>query len=34
MPNACHCGLGKMATFVRLFAQKVTAYPSPTAGTG
>jgi hypothetical protein len=33
VPNACHNGLGEMAAFVRVFAQKVTAYPSPIAGT-
>jgi hypothetical protein len=32
--NTCHNGLGEMAAFVRLFAQKVTACPSPIDGTG
>jgi hypothetical protein len=29
-PNACICGLGELAAFLRVFAKKVTVYPSPT----
>tara|TARA_R110001592_G_scaffold81162_2_gene241124 strand:- start:1260 stop:1382 length:123 start_codon:yes stop_codon:yes gene_type:complete len=32
--NACICGLGELAAFVRFFAQKVTVYPSPARCTG
>jgi len=32
--NACICGLGEVAAFVRVFAQKVTVYPSPARCTG
>jgi hypothetical protein len=34
MHNACICGLGEMANFVRIFAQKVTVYLSPARCTG
>jgi hypothetical protein len=27
--NACICGLGEVAAFLRLFAKKVTVYPNP-----
>jgi hypothetical protein len=27
--NASHTGLGEMVAFLRVFAKKVTAYPSP-----
>jgi hypothetical protein len=32
--NACHNGLGEMATFLSVFSKKVTACPIPIAGTG
>jgi len=31
--NACHNGLGELATYLRLFAKTVTIYPSPIDGT-
>jgi hypothetical protein len=33
MPNACICGLGEMADFVRIFAQKVTVYQKSVGAT-
>jgi len=32
--NACHNGLGEMATFLSVFSKKVTACPIPLGGTG
>ena len=32
--NACICGLGEVAAFLRLFAKKVTVYPNPARCTG